>query len=72
MYEQLILFGAPGTGKSYEIKDRLSAYGDDKKFRVTIHPEFLYTDFVGQLLPRTQRQEHQPHLLLKRDLLPRR
>lgn len=53
MYEQLILFGAPGTGKSYEIKDRLSAYGDDKKFRVTIHPEFLYTDFVGQLLPDT-------------------
>jgi llaI.2 len=53
MHEQLILFGAPGTGKSYEIKDRLSAFGDDKKFRVTIHPEFLYTDFVGQLLPDT-------------------
>lgn len=53
MHEQLILFGAPGTGKSYEIKDRLAAYGDDKKFRVTIHPEFLYTDFVGQLLPDT-------------------
>lgn len=53
MHEQLILFGAPGTGKSYEIKDRLSAYSDDKKFRVTIHPEFLYTDFVGQLLPDT-------------------
>jgi hypothetical protein len=53
MHEQLILFGAPGTGKSFEIKDRLAAYGDDKKFRVTIHPEFLYTDFVGQLLPDT-------------------
>lgn len=53
MHEQLILFGAPGTGKSYEIKDRLATYGDDKKFRVTIHPEYLYTDFVGQLLPDT-------------------
>lgn len=53
MHEQLIIFGAPGTGKSFEIKDRLAAYGDDKKFRVTIHPEFLYTDFVGQLLPDT-------------------
>ena len=53
MHEQLILFGAPGTGKSFEVKDRLAAYGDDKKFRVTIHPEFLYTDFVGQLLPDT-------------------
>lgn len=53
MHEQLILFGAPGTGKSYEIKERLAAYGNDKIFRVTIHPEFLYTDFVGQLLPDT-------------------
>lgn len=53
MHEQLILFGAPGTGKSFEIKKRLSNFGDDKKFRVTIHPEFLYTDFVGQLLPST-------------------
>ena len=54
MHEQLMLFGAPGTGKSFEIKNRLAAYGDDKKFRVTIHPEFLYTDFVGQLLPETR------------------
>ena len=53
MHEQLILFGAPGTGKSNEIKERLSTYGSDKIFRVTIHPEYLYTDFVGQLLPDT-------------------
>ncbi|MCU6747177.1 MULTISPECIES: AAA family ATPase [Lachnospiraceae] len=53
MHEQLILFGAPGTGKSYRLKEYLDGYGDDKKFRVTIHPEFLYTDFVGQLLPDT-------------------
>jgi len=51
MHEQLILFGAPGTGKSYEVKQRLSTYGDEKKFRITIHPEYSYTDFVGQLLP---------------------
>lgn len=53
MHEQLILFGSPGTGKSYEVKERLSSFGKDKIFRVTIHPEFLYTDFVGQLLPDT-------------------
>ena len=53
MYEQLILFGAPGTGKSYEVKERLAAVPEDKIFRVTIHPEFLYSDFVGQLLPDT-------------------
>lgn len=53
MHEQLIIFGAPGTGKSYAIRERLSAVGSDRIFRVTIHPEFLYTDFVGQLLPDT-------------------
>lgn len=53
MHEQLILFGAPGTGKSYEIKQMLTNFPEEKKFRVTIHPEFLYTDFVGQLLPDT-------------------
>lgn len=51
MHEQLILFGAPGTGKSYRIKEKLTACGKDKIFRVTIHPEFLYTDFIGQILP---------------------
>ena len=51
MHEQLILFGAPGTGKSFEVKERLSSHPDEKIFRIIIHPEFLYTDFVGQLLP---------------------
>ncbi|MEG2270539.1 MAG: AAA family ATPase [Bacilli bacterium] len=53
MHKQLILFGSPGTGKSFDVKKRLSSFGTDKIFRVTIHPEFLYTDFVGQLLPET-------------------
>lgn len=51
MYEQVILFGAPGTGKSFLIKERLKAVRDDKIFRVTIHPEYMYSDFVGQILP---------------------
>ena len=25
----------------------------DKVFRVTIHPEYTYSDFIGQLLPET-------------------
>lgn len=51
MYEQVILFGAPGTGKSFGVKERLKAVRDDKIFRVTIHPEYMYSDFVGQVLP---------------------
>lgn len=53
MHEQLILFGAPGTGKSYEVRQRLHGISSEKIFRVTIHPEYQYSDFVGQLLPQT-------------------
>lgn len=53
MHEQVIYFGAPGTGKSYLIKEKLKNINSTKIFRVTIHPEFLYTDFVGQLIPNT-------------------
>lgn len=51
MYEQIIYFGAPGTGKSHLVKEKLKGVRKDKVFRVTIHPEFTYSDFVGQLLP---------------------
>lgn len=54
MHEQLILFGAPGTGKSYQIKEKLDSVSDSKIFRVTIYPEFQYSDFIGQILPITR------------------
>ena len=50
-YKQIIYFGAPGTGKSFEAKELLSSVNKKNKFRTTIHPEFTYSDFVGQLLP---------------------
>lgn len=58
--KNIIYYGAPGTGKSYSvsnlIKEKYSDYnaGDDNNdnvFRVTLHPEYTYSDFVGQLLP---------------------
>lgn len=51
MHEQIIYFGAPGTGKSHLINENLKGVSKDKKFRVTIHPEFTYSDFIGQVLP---------------------
>lgn len=51
MHEQIIYFGAPGTGKSFLIQEKLKTISKDKIFRVTIHPEYTYTDFIGQLLP---------------------
>lgn len=52
MHKQEIYFGAPGSGKSHSVDEMVDNLKEDLvKFRVTIHPEFTYSDFVGQLLP---------------------
>lgn len=48
---QKIYYGAPGTGKSHAIFKLLKEVEDEQIIRVTIHPEYSYSDFVGQLLP---------------------
>ena len=48
MCKQIIYFGAPGTGKSYAVDKKTKG---STKIRVTIHPEYSYADFIGQVLP---------------------
>ena len=48
-----ILFGAPGTGKSFTLnheKDALLADGGEYE-RVTFHPDYSYANFVGTYKP---------------------
>ncbi len=48
-----ILFGAPGTGKSFTLnneKDELLADGGEFE-RVTFHPDYSYANFVGTYKP---------------------
>ncbi|POE02235.1 McrB family protein [Pectobacterium odoriferum] len=45
-----IYYGAPGTGKSYKIKNEI---GIAKQIRTVFHPDTQYTDFVGSLKPKT-------------------
>jgi hypothetical protein len=48
-----ILFGAPGTGKSFKInsdKDELLFNGGEYE-RVTFHPDYSYANFVGTYKP---------------------
>ncbi len=49
--ENVLLYGVPGAGKSYKIaKDYCS---DPRRIeRVVFHPDYTYSDFVGQILPR--------------------
>ncbi len=56
---QLILYGVPGSGKSYTIAMHLEELGITKENaseytkRVVFHPEYTNADFVGQILPRS-------------------
>lgn len=48
-----ILFGAPGTGKSFTLnkeKDKLLSEGGEYE-RVTFHPDYSYANFVGAYKP---------------------
>lgn len=50
-----IVFGAPGTGKSFlinkESKELLGEHNEDDYERVTFHPDYSYANFVGTYKP---------------------
>lgn len=60
---QKIIFGSPGTGKSYKIagiaREKLSIEFDEvtktlsNTVKTVFHPEYTYSDFMGKLLPLT-------------------
>lgn len=59
----IILYGVPGAGKSYIIK---RDYCSDEKYieRIVFHPDYTYSDFVGQILPRLYKE------VLKYEFIP--
>lgn len=55
---QQIFYGAPGTGKSYRVKEMTSAAEDDKRvFRTTFHPDSDYSTFVGAYKPTMEKRD---------------
>ncbi|EKN5070577.1 McrB family protein [Yersinia enterocolitica] len=52
-----IIYGAPGTGKSYRIFQEIEKERA-KSFVTVFHPDTQYSDFVGTLKPRTHRDDH--------------
>ena len=48
--ENILLYGVPGCGKSHEIKTKYCS-DDNYMERVVFHPDYTYSDFVGQVMP---------------------
>ncbi|WP_420780583.1 AAA family ATPase [Streptococcus canis] len=46
--ENVLFYGVPGSGKSYTLEER---YGNEHMTRVVFHPDYMNTDFIGQILP---------------------
>lgn len=48
-----IIYGAPGTGKSYELRQQILALGfaEENTKRITFHPNYNYQQFIGTYKP---------------------
>ncbi len=46
----VLLYGVPGSGKSYTIEHEYCKSGS-KVERLVFHPDYTYSDFIGQILP---------------------
>ena len=70
---QQIFYGAPGTGKSHEVKTRTGELSNDEErdlpnvFRTTFHPDTDYASFVGCYKP-TMRKTGKKHQVDGKDV----
>lgn len=46
----IILYGVPGSGKSWTIEHEYCA-DENRMERLVFHPDYMYSDFIGQILP---------------------
>lgn len=45
----ILVYGVPGAGKSYYVDQIING---SKSERVVFHPDYTYSDFIGQIMPR--------------------
>jgi hypothetical protein len=67
---QKIYFGAPGTGKSHKVKEVTEIpEKDGRVLRVTFHPEYDYSSFVGGYKP-TMGKDEEGKEVIKYEFVP--
>lgn len=52
----IIFYGTPGCGKSFKVSELFNEE-EYSVFRTTFHPEYSNSDFVGQIIPKTENNE---------------
>ncbi|ALT68985.1 McrB family protein [Methanobrevibacter millerae] len=53
-----LLYGVPGCGKSWTIKNKICMDVDEFFMeRVVFHPDYTYSDFIGQILPKVSEND---------------
>ena len=52
-----LYYGVPGSGKSKKIDDELNEIPESQKERVLFHPDYTYSDFIGQILPEVKDEQ---------------
>lgn len=72
VYEQKIYYGAPGTGKSHDVKMNIKqrmnyfnnnlAPGEFNIFRTTLHPDYSYADFIGMIMPVVKKENNSSYI----------
>jgi hypothetical protein len=63
-----IIYGVPGSGKSY-LLDKTILTGEKFVFRTTFFPDYTNTDFIGQILPKSEKNEKN-ETIIKYDFKP--
>lgn len=51
--KNLIYYGVPGCGKSFKVNQYIEEHNFKKEnvIRTVFHPDYTYTDFIGQVIP---------------------
>ena len=56
----MIYYGTPGCGKSHTVNvnyGKSNGFEENLVHRVTFHPEYSNSDFIGQILPKTENEQ---------------
>ena len=56
----ILLYGVPGCGKSHKVEEEYESKitTEKNKIRVVFHPDYTYSDFVGQIMPVLEKVEN--------------